>query len=102
MSAGADLLVSAHSGEGLSGLIERLTEIAGSAAGTEPALVTRARQASVLRECANALQRAGAAEAPEVVAEELRRATEALGRLTGRVDVEQVLDSIFAEFCIGK
>jgi tRNA modification GTPase len=37
-----------------------------------------------------------------LVAEELRAATQALGRLTGRVDVEQVLDTIFAEFCIGK
>jgi tRNA modification GTPase len=37
-----------------------------------------------------------------VVAEELRRATDALGRITGRVDVEDLLDVIFREFCIGK
>jgi tRNA modification GTPase len=39
---------------------------------------------------------------PELVAEDLRLAARALGRVTGRVDVEQVLDAVFAEFCIGK
>ena len=38
----------------------------------------------------------------ELLAEELRQATHALGRLTGRVDVEDLLDVIFADFCIGK
>ena len=38
----------------------------------------------------------------ELVAEELRLAARALGRLTGRVDVEDVLDVIFRDFCIGK
>ena len=39
---------------------------------------------------------------PEVKAEELRIAARHLGRLTGRIDVEEVLGAIFAEFCIGK
>ena len=38
----------------------------------------------------------------DIVAEELRRAATALGRLTGRVDVEDILDVIFRDFCIGK
>ena len=38
----------------------------------------------------------------ELIAEELRLAARALGRLTGRVDVEDVLDVIFRDFCIGK
>jgi tRNA modification GTPase len=38
----------------------------------------------------------------DIVAEELRSAATALGRLTGRVDVEDVLDAIFRDFCIGK
>ena len=46
--------------------------------------------------------RAGAAGPEELVAEELRLAARALGRLTGRVDVEDVLDVIFRDFCIGK
>ncbi|MCH8002416.1 MAG: hypothetical protein IIA34_12250, partial [Proteobacteria bacterium] len=40
--------------------------------------------------------------APELVAEDLRLALRALGRITGRVDVEDVLDAIFRDFCIGK
>jgi tRNA modification GTPase len=38
----------------------------------------------------------------ELVAEDLRSAAHALGRLLGRVDVEDILDKIFGEFCIGK
>jgi len=38
----------------------------------------------------------------EVAAEELRAAAAALGRVTGAIDTENVLDSIFSEFCIGK
>jgi tRNA modification GTPase len=39
---------------------------------------------------------------PELVAEDVRLAVRALGRITGRVDVEDILDVIFREFCIGK
>ena len=45
---------------------------------------------------------ASVTEAEELLAEELRLATRALGRITGRVDVEDLLDVIFREFCIGK
>jgi tRNA modification GTPase len=38
----------------------------------------------------------------ELIAEELRAATDAVGRLTGRIDVEDVLGEIFSRFCIGK
>jgi tRNA modification GTPase len=38
----------------------------------------------------------------ELVAEEVRLATRAIGRITGRVDIEDVLDKLFATFCIGK
>ena len=43
-----------------------------------------------------------AGQGDELVAEELRIAIHSLGRLTGRVDVEDVLDAIFRDFCIGK
>jgi tRNA modification GTPase len=72
----------------------------------EPALVTRERQRVRLDEVEAALREAiaqaeqGAGE--ELVAEDLRHALAALGRLTGRVDVEEVLDVIFREFCVGK
>jgi tRNA modification GTPase len=42
------------------------------------------------------------ATAPELAAEDVRAAAHALGRLTGRIDVEDLLDEIFASFCIGK
>jgi tRNA modification GTPase len=56
----------------------------------------------VLEDCRDALVRAQEAELPELTAEELRLALRALGRITGRVDVEDLLDIVFAEFCIGK
>ena len=66
-----------------------------------PAL-TRARHRSALTECADALARYPLAAAPELAAEELRLAMRALARITGRVDVEDLLEVIFSEFCIGK
>src|SRR5499427_1750684 len=72
---------------------------------SEPALVTRARHRHALENALGALDRAVKEPLPvreDVVAEELRLAGRALGRLTGRVDVEDVLDVIFRDFCIGK
>jgi tRNA modification GTPase len=50
----------------------------------------------------SALARSQAAALPELAAEDLRLAARALGRLTGRIDVEDVLDAVFRDFCIGK
>ena len=69
----------------------------------EPPLITRARHRAELEAARDALLRFGdAALSPELKAEELRIAARHLGRLTGRIDVEEVLGAIFAEFCIGK
>ena len=57
---------------------------------------------AALDACAAALERAGAAGVPETFAEDLRLATRCIGRITGRVGVEDVLDAVFASFCIGK
>ena len=70
-------------------------------AGAAPPL-TRARHRRALEDCVAALERAGGAARPELVAEDLRLAARALGRIAGRVDVEDLLDAIFREFCIGK
>ena len=72
-----------------------------------PAIVTRARHRHSLEETVAALDRAVAEAAKsgareELIAEELRAAATTLGRLTGRVDVEDILDVIFRDFCIGK
>jgi tRNA modification GTPase len=99
----ADALpVSVLTGEGLDALLARLKrEVAARLTGEGPAL-TRARHREALDETLAALRRAGTAAAPELLAEDLRLATRALGRITGRVDVEDLLDVIFREFCIGK
>jgi tRNA modification GTPase len=73
--------------------------------GAEPALVSRERQRKLLELCLKALDSAiaeGSSGREDIVAEELRMAASALGRLTGRVDVEDILDVIFRDFCIGK
>jgi tRNA modification GTPase len=100
------LAISAKTGEGLKELVQKLTDFARSHLGSaEPALVTRQRQRHALEAAAGALGRAlveGKKQREDIVAEELRLAARALGRLTGRVDVEDVLDVIFRDFCIGK
>ena len=73
--------------------------------GAESALVTRERHRRALQDTLAALHRALApavAGREDLLAEELRVAAQALGRLTGRVDVEDILDVIFRDFCIGK
>ena len=65
-------------------------------------LVTRQRHAEILEDVVSHLDTAQHATALELAAEDLRLAQRALGRLTGAVDVEQLLDIVFADFCIGK
>jgi tRNA modification GTPase len=100
--------ISATGGEGLDAVAAALSCFAGeSFGGGEASLVTRARHRHALEETVAAIECAlaeAAAKVPreELIAEELRRAATSLGRLTGRVDVEDVLDAIFRDFCIGK
>jgi len=98
--------LSAATGEGFDALLCALRQYAEKfLAGAEPALVTRARHRLALQEARAALQGAlapGLAGREDLLAEELRLAARALGRLTGRVDVEDILDVIFRDFCIGK
>ncbi|NPU68599.1 tRNA uridine-5-carboxymethylaminomethyl(34) synthesis GTPase MnmE [Bradyrhizobium sp. 83012] len=97
--------ISARSGEGLPALLKALVGFARDYFGsTESGLITRERQRTLLSETAAALRRSIAAVnlGEELAAEELRIAGLALGRLLGRVDVEDVLDVIFREFCVGK
>ena len=96
-------MISALSGDGLAALLTRIEQrvVEIFDASGAPAL-TRHRHREALEDCVAALDRAHAAAAPELVAEDLRLAARALGRITGRVDVEDILDVIFSEFCIGK
>ena len=99
----AALGVSCLTGAGIDALLETLTEEIARRypTGGAPAL-TRARHRQAVVECREALARAIAGPADERLAEELRLAAHALGRITGRVDVEAVLDLVFRDFCIGK
>ncbi len=97
--------ISANRGDGISELVAALATFARDYLGSgEDSLIGRERQRQLLGESANGLQRALAVAGggDELVAEELRAASQSLGRLLGRVDVEDILDKIFREFCIGK
>jgi tRNA modification GTPase len=98
--------ISARTGEGFDALLGALARCAESfLAGTESALVTRERHRLALQDAVTALRRALAPDLSnreDLLAEELRLAARALGRLVGRVDVDDVLDVIFRDFCIGK
>ena len=98
--------ISATTGAGTDALVTALTAFAQNYfSATEPALVTRARHRRALEDTVAALDRALAERGSgreELIAEELRAAATTLGRLTGRVDVEDILDVIFRDFCIGK
>ena len=97
--------ISASRGDGIPGLIEALVRFAAGFFGTgEGAMVTRARQRDLLSRASESLRRSLelVEDGEELAAEELRAAAYALGRLLGRVDVEDVLGAIFQKFCIGK
>lgn len=101
----AGFAISAARGDGIEALVGALVRFAEATFGAgEAAVISRVRHRTLLEDCRNALDRAVAAEAHgvELVAEELRSAAAALGRLTGRVDVEDILEVIFRDFCIGK
>ncbi len=100
--------ISAANGEGVEILVKALAGFAREYfSGGESGIVTRARHRLALEETVAALDRAAAQATTanareELVAEEFRAAATTLGRLTGRVDVEDILDVIFRDFCIGK
>ncbi|SIO06028.1 tRNA modification GTPase trmE [Bradyrhizobium erythrophlei] len=97
--------ISARRGDGLPELISALVGFARDYFGAgEAGLIGRARQRKLLQETAASLRRSVdvVGKGEELAAEELRAAAHSLGRLLGRVDVEDVLDVIFREFCVGK
>lgn len=103
LSSKAALRCSVVTGEGIAALIERLgAEVATLLTGETAPLVTRARHRQALERCIAALDRFATAVLPELAAEDLRSAARELGRITGRVDVEDMLDALFRAFCIGK
>ena len=104
VGAAEGISLSAKTGEGIDTLVAELKARARDAlvAGAESPAVTRARHRAELEGALAALERSRTAGPPELKAEELRIAARHLGRLTGNIDVEEVLGAIFSEFCIGK
>ncbi|MBT6960370.1 MAG: GTP-binding protein, partial [Rhodospirillaceae bacterium] len=95
--------VSVKDGFGIDLLISKLTQWVVDLCDTGmDAPITRARHRHALGECRDAMTRARSATLPELAAEDLRLAVRALGRLTGHVDIEELLDVVFRDFCIGK
>ena len=94
-------VISVVSGAGMDGLLSRLAEGAREAMAGGAALITRRRQREAVAAAVAALSAMTGSD-DEIAADLLRRATDAIGRLTGRVDVDAVLDRLFGEFCIGK
>jgi tRNA modification GTPase len=102
---GAGFKISASRGDGIQQLVAGLIAFAQDFFGSgEGALVGRVRQRELLQQTAASLQRSitAAGGGEELAAEDLRAAAYSLGRLLGRVDVEDILDVIFKEFCVGK
>jgi tRNA modification GTPase len=101
-----DLMIAAATGQGLPDLIARLEEEAASLMGQGDAVITRERHRKALDRAQGCLIRARdmlASRGPlELAAEEVRLSARAIGEITGRVDVEDVLDRLFSSFCIGK
>jgi tRNA modification GTPase len=109
------MVVSAETGEGVSALVERLGALAGEAVGGagvpgadgDAVVLTRERHRSAVAEALAEVERFavawGSAGVPaSVAAVHLHAAREALGGVVGRVEVEEVLDVVFREFCVGK
>ena len=99
------MLTSAATGEGVNDLLTMIgARLRAEFSAGESPLITRARHRAALAAAVAAMEAALADEARplELRAEDLRRAGDAIGRITGRIDVEDLLDVIFRDFCIGK
>jgi tRNA modification GTPase len=104
-SAFEGLALSAKTGSGIDRLIAEIAGRASQAVGSQSApALTQARHRQALENALRDIEAflAGSPDAVELRAEDLRRAAHAIGRITGRIDVEDVLDQIFSRFCIGK
>ncbi|MBT5570867.1 MAG: tRNA uridine-5-carboxymethylaminomethyl(34) synthesis GTPase MnmE [Alphaproteobacteria bacterium] len=96
-------LVSAKTGDGIEELVADITKtVEKRLSAYEGPVPTRQRHREALQETVTALDRAEAAALPELAAEDIRLAARALGRITGRVDIDDILDTVFRDFCIGK
>lgn len=98
------VLVSANTGHGIDALLKAISHKLDQVVGrSEAPSLTRQRHRDALQDAAAHLDKVcQGAPLPELAAEDLRLAVRAIGRITGKVDVEDLLDVIFRDFCIGK
>lgn len=104
-AARCDVIVSAATGEGMENLHRHIVEMAHTLLPREGEAALRQRQRAALREARDWLTvEDGSREAGDLIllAERLRLASGALDRITGRAGVEDMLDTLFGRFCIGK
>lgn len=94
--------VSAVTGQGIALLLEEVGRLARSVLPSEDAIALNRRQAEHIAEAAAALDETAAGHDVVLIAESLRRARAAFDRVTGRAGVEEVLDTLFGRFCLGK
>jgi tRNA modification GTPase len=94
--------ISALTGAGIDQLLTALGERVAQNYSIEAPVLSRARHRQSLEEVVSSLRRSLVAPLAELCAEDLRLAWRSLGRITGAVDVEDLLDVIFRDFCIGK
>ncbi|CAN5225617.1 tRNA uridine-5-carboxymethylaminomethyl(34) synthesis GTPase MnmE [soil metagenome] len=104
LSLAGEMPISVVTGAGIDDLLQAIVARLSAVAQPEPALLTRARHRNAVTAAIVALERALSArhDQAELLSEDIRLAVLALERLMGRVDVEDVLDQLFAGFCIGK
>jgi tRNA modification GTPase len=97
------LRVSSHTDEGMSNLLAAITlRCAAMITNLEQPALSRARHRDALQQAVVAMKRSVDAALPELAAEDIRLAVRHIGQITGRIDVEDVLDVVFRDFCIGK
>jgi tRNA modification GTPase len=96
------IAVSTVTGEGLRPLLKRVAELASAFLPAESAVALNRRQAAHISEANDALRGLPAVDDPVLLAEQFRTARAAFDQLTGRAGIEDVLDALFARFCLGK
>ncbi|MCX7900582.1 MAG: tRNA uridine-5-carboxymethylaminomethyl(34) synthesis GTPase MnmE, partial [Methylocystis sp.] len=96
------LAISAKTGSGVGELAANIAERARQRLGDGSALLIRERHRRAIEEASRLLREAEKPKPLELVAEDLRMASRSLGKITGAIDVDDVLDAIFSRFCIGK
>lgn len=97
------VLISAKHGQGVDKLLEKISDLIRERfTSSSSLLITRQRYREALAECRENLCQFNFEKEIELSAEDIRLAARALGKITGRIEVDEILDKIFGSFCIGK